>query len=334
MRCAGSRDSAMPAAKSRTAAMTSIRSEVRATCVSIAHFRKRRSAVRRRGVRDGAVKTISVIIPAYNYARYLPEAIDSALAQTYPLLEVIVVDDGSTDDTPAVLAAYGNRIRVIRQQNLGVSAARNAGISAARGEYVALLDADDVWQPAKIETQMALFDSDPSLGLVHCGAESFDEQGRTIHFWREGMQGRVAIDILRLEPVIAAPSSNIVTPKRVAEEVGGFDTRMSGTEDWDFSYRVAARYEIGFTPEPLVRYRIHPGGAHWNIPEMEKGMLLGLRKAFANPDPAVQSVRSLAYGRVHRVLAGARHLFRSLFYDFRNLGYIAAYPRRVLSRLS
>jgi glycosyltransferase involved in cell wall biosynthesis len=296
-------------------------------------------------VRDRSVKTISVIIPAYNYARYLAEAIDSVLAQTYPVLEVIVVDDGSTDDTPGVLAAYANRIRAIRQQNLGVSAARNTGISAARGEYVAFLDADDVWQPSKLDAQMARFDADPSLGLVHCGAESFDDKGKTIHFWRDGMQGRVAINILRLEPVIAAPSSNIVVPRRVAEEIGGFDTRMSGSEDWDFAYRVAARYEIGFTPEPLVRYRIHGGGSHWNIAAMEKGMLLALQKAFALPDPAVQSVRNLSYGRLHRVLAGcyferrqlfrcARHLFRSLFYDARNLGYIAAYPARVLSRLS
>jgi glycosyltransferase involved in cell wall biosynthesis len=296
-------------------------------------------------VRDDVVKTISVIIPAHNYARYVAEAIDSALAQTYPVLEVIVVDDGSTDGTPGVLAAYENRIRVIRQTNQGVSAARNSGISAARGEYVAFLDADDLWQPMKLEAQMARFDADPSLGMVHCGAESFDADGRTIHFWRDGMQGRVAINILRLEPVIAAPGSNMIVPRRVAEEIGGFDARMIGSEDWDFSYRVAARYEIGFTPEPLVRYRIHDSGAHWNIAEMEKGMLLALEKAFTSSDPAVQSLRNLSYGRLHRVLAGcyferrqwprsARHLFRSLFYDARNLGYFAAYPLRVLSRLS
>lgn len=291
------------------------------------------------------MKTISVIIPAFNYARYLGEAIDSVFAQTYPALEVIVVDDGSTDDTPAVLATYGDRIRTIRQQNQGVSSARNSGIAAARGEYVAFLDADDLWQPAKLEAQMARFDADPSLGLVHCGAESFDAEGQTIHFWREGMEGRVAINILRLEPVIAAPGSNIVTPRRVAEEIGGFDTRMIGSEDWDFAYRVAARYEIGFTPEALVRYRIHGSGAHQNVSEMEKGMLLALEKAFASSDPAIQSVRNLSYGRLHRVLAGcyfearqpsrfAWHALRSLRYDARNLGYFAAYPLRVLSRLT
>jgi glycosyltransferase involved in cell wall biosynthesis len=296
-------------------------------------------------VRADAVRTISVIIPAYNYARYLSEAIDSVFAQTYPALEVIVVDDGSTDDTPAVLAAYGDRIRAIRQQNQGVSAARNTGIAAARGEYVAFLDADDLWQPAKLEAQMARFDADPNFGLVYCGAESFDAEGQTLHVLRDGIEGRVAINMLRHEPVIAAPGSNIIAPRRVAEEIGGFDTRMIGSEDWDFSYRVASRYAIGFAGEVLVRYRIHERGAHWNIPEMEKGMLLALAKAFASPDPAVQSVRNLSYGRLHRVLAGcyfetrqpsrfAWHALQSLRYDARNLGYFAAYPLRLLSRLT
>src|SRR2546423_7727277 len=91
--------------------------------------------------------TVSVVVPAYNYARYLPQAIDSALGQTHPPLEVIVVDDGSTDDTPRVLDAYGDRIRAVRQANQGAGAARNAGIAVARGEYVAFLDSDDLWRP-------------------------------------------------------------------------------------------------------------------------------------------------------------------------------------------
>lgn len=295
-------------------------------------------------MRAGAVNTISVIIPSYNYARYLGEAIDSVFAQTYPAMEVIVVDDGSTDNTSGVLAAYGGRIRAIRQQNQGVSAARNTGIRAACGEYIAFLDADDLWHPAKLEAQMARFDGDPSLGLVYCGAESFNAEGQTMQVWRDGMEGRVAINMLRFDRgAIAAPGCNIVVPRRVAEEIGGFDTRMTVSEDWDFYYRVAARYEIGFAGEALVRYRIHGSGAHRNIAEMEKGMLLALTKAFASPDPEVQSVRNRSYGRLHRMLAGcyfemrqpsrfASHLFRSLRYDARNLGYFAAYPLRVLSR--
>ncbi|HSY52282.1 MAG TPA: glycosyltransferase [Thermoanaerobaculia bacterium] len=291
------------------------------------------------------MKTISVIIPTYNYGRFLGEAIDSALAQSYSALEIIVVDDGSTDDTTRVLDAYGDRIRAIRQDNQGVGAARNAGIAAARGKYVAFLDSDDIWKPEKLERQIALFAADPDLGLVHCGAESFDNEGKTLSVLLSGMEGWVASELLRLDrEVITAPGSGTLVPKRVAEEIGGFDPRLQPSEDWDFCYRLAVRYRVGFVPEVLVRYRLHGSGIHLNIPRMENGMLMALGKAFLSPDPAVQSLRRHAYGRIHRVLAGCyfqtgeprlflRHMIKSLRYDPRNLPYFAAYPLRVASRL-
>lgn len=290
------------------------------------------------------MKTISVIIPTYNYARFLREAIDSALAQTCSALEVIVVDDGSTDDTPRILAGYGDRIRSIRQDNQGVSAARNTGIAAARGEYLAFLDSDDVWKPRKLERDIARFGADPELGLVHCGAETFDNSGKTIAVFLNGMEGWVARDLLRLDrQVIAAPGSGTMVPKRVAEEIGGFDTRLQPSEDWDFCYRVATRYRAGFVPEVLVRYRLHGSGIHLNVPRMENSMLMALEKAFTSDDPAVQSLRRQTYGRVHRILAGCyfqsheprrffRHMFKSLRYDPRNLQYFAACPLRVMFR--
>jgi glycosyltransferase involved in cell wall biosynthesis len=290
------------------------------------------------------MKTISIVIPSYNYAHFLREAIDSALGQTYPPLEVIVVDDGSTDATPEVLASYGERIRVIRQQNQGVARARNAGIAVARGEYVAFLDADDVWHPRNLELQIARFEADPSLGLVHCGIEMFDGGGRTIEVFREGKEGDVAADLLRLEPdTIAMTGSNLMVPKRIAEELGGFDPALPPSEDWDFCYRVAQRYRIGFVAEVLVRYRIHASAAHMNIGRMENSMSLAFAKAFASPDPAVQALRKRAYGRLHRILAGSyfharqprgfvRHALESLRYDPRNVGYFAAYPLRFMAR--
>jgi len=289
------------------------------------------------------VKTVSVIIPTYNYGRFIAEAIDSVLAQTYPLLEIIVVDDGSTDDTPRIAAAYGDRIRYIRQQNAGVGAARNAGIAAARGEYVAFLDSDDIWLPEKIAKQLALFEADPELGLVHCGIEKFDPAGK-LTVLLSGMEGWVAPYLLRLDrDVIVAAGSSPMLPKRVIEEIGGFDTRLPPSEDWDFCYRVCLRYRVGFVPEVLVRYRDHGGGIHLNIARMEQGMMTALAKAFASSDPAVQSLRRSTYGRMHRVLAGCyfqqraprlffRHMLRSLRYDPRNVGYFAAYPLRIVLR--
>ncbi len=288
------------------------------------------------------MSSISVIIPTYNYARFLGEAIDSVLAQTLPPLEIIVVDDGSTDDTTELLAAYGDRIRVLRQKNQGVGMARNAGIAAARGDYLAFLDSDDAWYPCKLELQMQRFAEQPELGLVHCGAETIDSQGRTLAMTTGGMEGHVAEAMLRLDREVIMPQgSSIVVPKGVAEEIGGYDVRLPPSEDWDFCYRIAARYPIGYVREVLVRYRLHGSGIHTNIARMERAMLLALEKAFS--DPGVQPLRKASYGRLHRILAGCyfenrelgpftHHVVESLRYDPRNLGYFAAWPLRVLRR--
>jgi glycosyltransferase involved in cell wall biosynthesis len=283
------------------------------------------------------VRTVSVIIPAWNRAREVCRAIDSALAQTLPPLEVIVVDDGSTDETPEVLARYGDRIRVVRQDNQGVAAARNAGIAAARGDLLAFLDSDDAWLPRKLELQAARIETDPGLGLVHCGVEF---EGTTIHL--DGMEGSVASEILRLDrTVILAHGSGVMVPRRVAEEVGGFDARMRVSEDWDFCYRVATRYRVGFVAEPLVLVARHATGLHNDIARMEQGMLLALEKAFA--DPAVRPLRAHTYGRLHRILSGCyfqqrqwraflRHFVKSVRWDWRNVGYFLAYPLRRLRK--
>ena len=289
------------------------------------------------------MKTVSVIIPTYNYGRFLRDAIDSALAQTYRPIEVIVVDDGSTDGTPEVLAAYGERIRVIRQDNRGAGAARNRGIAAAHGDYLAFLDSDDILRPQSLEREIARFVADPSLGLVHCAAESVDGDGKPLSVSLNGMEGWVATELLRLDrEVIGTPGSGIMVPKRVAAEIGGYDESLQPSEDWDFCYRIAVRYRVGYIREPLLTYRLHGGGLHLNVGRMEISMLRALEKAFL--DPTVQSLRNHSYGRIHRVLAGCyfqlhqprqffKHMIKSLRYDPGNLGYFAAYPIRIASRV-
>jgi glycosyltransferase involved in cell wall biosynthesis len=279
------------------------------------------------------VLTISVIIPTYNRAREVGAAVDSALAQTRPALEIIVVDDGSTDETPDVLARYGDGIRVVRQNNQGVAAARNAGIAVARGDLLAFLDSDDVWRPRNLELQAARIEADPGLGLVHCGV-NFSDTGIRL----DGMQGSLASEILRLDrTVIVAHGSGIMVPRRVVEDVGGFDTRMRVSEDWDFCYRVATRYRIGFVAEVLVLHTRHATGLQNDIARMEHGMLLALEKAFS--DPAFQPLRRHTYGRLHRILSGCyfeqrrwgaflRHFVKSVRWDWRNVGYFVAYPVR------
>jgi glycosyltransferase involved in cell wall biosynthesis len=124
------------------------------------------------------VTTLSAVIPAYNAEAWLGQAIESALAQEEVALEVVVVDDGSTDGTAEVLATFGDRIRLVRQANRGLPAARNAGIAAARGDLVAFLDADDTWEPSKSRRQLAYLAAHPACGLVFCDVHRMDPQGR------------------------------------------------------------------------------------------------------------------------------------------------------------
>jgi glycosyltransferase involved in cell wall biosynthesis len=289
--------------------------------------------------------TVSVIIPTYNRAGYVTEAIASALEQTHRPFEVIVVDDGSTDDTAAVLAGYGDPVRVIRQPNGGVGAARNTGVAHARGDCIAFLDSDDLWHPEKLARQVALLEADPELGLVHCGMETFDDAtGAVLERNVDGGSGWVAAQMLRFDKlVIIAPGSSLMVPRRIFEEMGGFDVRLPPSEDWDLSFRIAVRYRVGFVPEPHVRYRQHPGGIHLNVARAERAMLLSFDKIFQTPDPAIQRLRSRAYGRIHRFAAGgyfAQRNFRSFLRsaaqsvvaDPRNVGWFAAYPLRIAVR--
>src|SRR3954470_18053198 len=123
---------------------------------------------------------VSTVIPTYNYGHFVQGAIDSVLSQTHRDIECIVVDDGSTDDTQAVLARYGDKIRTIRNQNSGPSAARNSALRIARGECVAFLDGDDEWKPDKISKQIAVLERSPDVALVGCGVLMVDESGATV----------------------------------------------------------------------------------------------------------------------------------------------------------
>lgn len=291
------------------------------------------------------VPTVSVIIPNYNYGRYLAETLESVFAQTLSPHEVIVIDDGSTDNTSEVLSSYGERIRVIHQQNRGVAAARNAGVELASGELVAFLDADDIWLPRKLERQLERFVADPGLGLVFCGGEEIDAKGVLLGRPRvDGMEGWIANEILLFErPAVLMPGSGALVPRRIFEEVGGFDGRLPPSEDWDVSYRIACRYKVGFVPEVLLQYRIHGTNSHMNIRRMERGMLIAFGKAFADPDPQIQALRQRAYGNLHMSLAGSffragqyrdfsKHALKSLWFAPHNYTRLIGFPRRLWQR--
>ncbi|HLA96664.1 MAG TPA: glycosyltransferase [Pyrinomonadaceae bacterium] len=284
---------------------------------------------------------VSVIIPNYNYASYLREAIDSVLAQTYQDVEIIVVDDGSSDNSKEILDSYANRITTIFQKNQGVSAARNNGVASSSGEFVAFLDADDFWLPMKLEKQMLRFESDPTIGFVHSSMTLINSEGTVVGSETDGMEGYVADALLKFETgVICGAASTGVVRRSIFRQLGGFDTRLSTAADWDFCYRVATKSNIAFVADELVAYRVHGSNMHGNIVAMEHDMLLGYEKAFA--DGATVNRRE-CYGNLHMVLAGSylyagnygallKHTVLSLWYRPANFSYFAAFPLRRYSR--
>jgi glycosyltransferase involved in cell wall biosynthesis len=203
---------------------------------------------------------VSVIVPVYNRPVYVRQAVDSALAQECPGgFEVIVVDDGSTDDTPQVLAGYGDRIRVVRQRNGGAAAARNAGIGAAQGEYFALLDSDDLWMPGKLAAQVALLDAHPDAGFAHSDVEEFFEGGTGKRWTRrpEIVSGDVLKVLLRRNVI---HTMSVMIRRRAIEEVGDFDPRYPPCEDWDLWLRICEHRPVVGDARPWVRTRVHEGG--------------------------------------------------------------------------
>ncbi len=251
---------------------------------------------------------VSVVVPCYNAERFLPAALDSALGQEGVPVEVLVADDGSTDGTPSVLARYADRVRVFRQDHRGPSAARNACLRVARGEYVALLDADDRFRPGKLARQTALLDADPALGLVSTGWLAVDAAGRPL-----AQQGwsREAGDVRRrlLLGNLAHPVA-VMFRRAQALDAGGFDETLQVNEDWDLFLRLALRgARWACVDEPLCEYRIHGGQSHRRVQLVYETRLRILDKTFGDPGfPAeLRDARPDALFEAH--LTGAAELF-------------------------
>jgi glycosyltransferase involved in cell wall biosynthesis len=194
---------------------------------------------------------VSVIIPTYNRAALGPEAVASVLAQTWRDYEILVVDDGSTDDTAEKLAPLAPRVQVLRQPTRrGVSAARNQGVAAARGQWLAFLDSDDLWLPAKLDRQMAFLEANPRLRLCQT-EESWVRHGlkvnKPVAYRKEGGQ----IYLQSLKRCCISPSA-VVLDRKLLEEHGGFDEALPAAEDYDLWLRLTWRHEVGLLPEPLV----------------------------------------------------------------------------------
>jgi glycosyltransferase involved in cell wall biosynthesis len=202
--------------------------------------------------------TISIVIPVYNGARYLAEAINSALAQAYPHFDVIVVDDGSTDDTWPIVAAYGGRVRGLQQANGGVASALNTGIRAATGEYVAWLSHDDAFLPGKLLAQAACLAQQPAARLCYSDYWVVDERGQRQAVLPVPAYPRERL-LRHLFQCMFICGSTVLVHRETLLHVGLFDERLRTTQDADLWLRLARRYPFVHVAEPLVHWRYHGG---------------------------------------------------------------------------
>ncbi len=221
--------------------------------------------------------SVSVIIPTYNNGRFLPEAIESVFAQTVQPVEIIVVDDGSTDDTLERLRPYATRISYLYQANQGVSAARNLGLREASGDFIAFLDSDDVWHPRKLEVQLEVFGKRPDLGLL--AAAGFQWPDSTFpHIRGEPESSLRLISWAQLVVKNRLVTSSVMIRTPILKCAGEFDTQMQSSEDRDLWLRVGKLSLIGNLTMPLTGYRDLPASLSKHAWKAQRGMLRILEK--------------------------------------------------------
>jgi glycosyltransferase involved in cell wall biosynthesis len=274
--------------------------------------------------------TVSVVIPSYNSARFVGEAIESVLAQSYEGFELIVVDDGSTDNTRDVVARYTDpRVRYVYQENQERSAARNRGIREARGKYVAFLDADDLWLPKKLAEQVRLMESQPDVGLAYVGTYVVEEDGTPFFEQRCRHRGNVVRALLVEDNIVAGSASSAMVRRACFERAGFFDESLSVCEDWDVWLRIASHYPVDFVDRPLVKVRTHGGSTQKQAEKMRQGTLAFFDRVLSDPSlenevrPVRRQVRSLALFMVGRAYYAAREMRLARRYFLQS---VRAYP--------
>ncbi|MFA5864845.1 MAG: glycosyltransferase [Phycisphaerae bacterium] len=270
--------------------------------------------------------TCSVIIPCYNGSPFITEAIQSVLNQTVPVMEIIVVDDGSTDDSAAIAERFGPPVRVIRQKNAGVSEARNRGIREAKGEWIAFLDADDLWQSDKLEKQFSK--TKQGYDFVYCDAINF---GACENLPLRRMDYTTLHEGNVFERLIVrnfVTTSGVVVRRAILERTELFNTRFFLAEDWALWLRLATLIPFGCVHESLVRYRVHAGGISKNTHKMYiscREVLSWVRgfsesgkispRTWRLAQASIEGRRALGYDLIGYRYLAARCYVRTLFFN-------------------
>lgn len=246
---------------------------------------------------------VSAVMATYNNADFIVEAIESVLTQDYRNLELIIVDDGSTDGTPDILAAYAEdpRVTMIRQENQGQTVAKNAGLARSRGKYVAFCDSDDYWLPGKIGKQVEVAETSPSIGLVYGRARWIDSKGNELTALKmKPFQGRVTAQLLIRNFVTFCTA---MVRREAFDSIGGFDERLRMSIDYDAWLKISLRYDFRFVDEPVACYRIWEGQMSHNMETRIENFMKLLDRFFEEHPDAVSGLEKrqcLGYTHVTR----------------------------------
>jgi len=294
-------------------------------------------------MRERPMMEVSVVIPTYNSAHYVTTAVESVLAQSFTDIEIIVIDDGSTDATESVMARFGPPVRFIKQANRGVSSARNRGIAQSRGRTIAFLDADDTWCPNKLERQIEALGGQPGYRACFSAFTRVDQNLAPQSVARCKQGSATLQDLLLRGNVIGG--STVIAERSLFEQAGVFDPDLSQCADWDMWVRLAAFTDFLYLDDPLATYRQHDSNMSRDPSLLERDSVRVLGKGFsmAQLPTDLRAKRRRALARNDVVLAGcywharryrevARCLKRAALLDLRECRHAAAFPLRVAGR--
>ena len=247
---------------------------------------------------------VSIVVPTYNAEGTILETIRSVQQQTFSDFEIIIVNDGSTDQTLKVLTTVSDyRLKVFSYSNAGVSVARNRGMSHATGEFIAFLDPDDLWTPDKLELQLQALQQHPEAGVAYSRTYYMDEQGKFCHTDNAPLlEGNIYEELLA-QNFLASIGSNVLIRKEAIDSVGEFDPKLTHAEDWEFCIRLAAQWPYVAVQKPQVFYRQSLSSASSKVEIMEQGSLAVIEQAFQAAPPELQPLKNRSLSNLYQFLS-------------------------------
>jgi len=274
---------------------------------------------------------VSVIIPSYNHGHFVTDAIESVLKQSYKTIELLVVDDGSNDDTECRVMAYGDRLKYIKHtRNEGMSRARNTGIRNSLGEFIAFLDSDDIWLSEKLEMQIRLIrnDLDKKIGIVACGIYQAPSDGEIIREIRQRQYTckEEIFETFAMKNIITCSASGVLIRRDCFKTSGFFDETLRAGEDWDMWQRISKHYQIAWLETPLVKIRVIPNSmsSSMNVLKMLPYELVVLKKIFSEEEFSGKSrlkrkAYSFRYSCTAWALCESGNKMKAIYYILKSL---------------